>query len=150
MAQATPMRETTMHPSPHRDRIGLVPLMAGLIGPPAAWLLQLVVNYGLSSYSCYPASVPHVAVLPGWTGVWVGVLIINIIAIAIAIATTVLSYRNWRIVRDEHPGEADDLVETGEGRSRFIGLAGAITGLGFVIALVFDLIAILAVPQCGG
>jgi hypothetical protein len=146
----TAMSETTIHPSPQRHRIGLMPLMLGLVAPPAAWVIQLAVNYGLSSYSCFPDGSPRATVLPGWTGVWTGVLIINLVTLAIATGTTFLSYRNWHAVRDEHPGEADDLVETGEGRSRFIGLAGAISGLGFIMAILLDLIAILGVPQCSG
>jgi hypothetical protein len=146
----TAMSETTTHPSPQRHRIGLMPLMLGLIAPPAAWVLQLVVNYGLSSHSCFPDGTPRASVLPGWSGVWTGVLVINLIALAIAAATTILSYRNWHTVRDEHPGEADDLVETGEGRTRFIGLAGAISGLGFIMAILLDFVAIIGVPQCGG
>ncbi len=144
------MSETTMHPSPHRHRIGLMPLMLGLVAPPAAWTLQFIVNYGLSSYSCFPDGSPRATVMSNWKWVWAVVLIINLVALAIAIATTFLSYRNWHVVRDEHPGQADDLVETGEGRSRFIGLAGAISGIGFVLAILFDLIAILGVPQCSG
>lgn len=144
------MSESTMHPSPQRHRIGLMPLMTGLVAPPAAWTLQFIVNYALSSYSCYPDGSPRAAVMSNWRWVWAGVLAINLIALAIAIATTFLSYRNWHVVRDEHPGQADDLVEIGEGRSRFIGLAGAISGLGFIIGIILDLIAILGVPQCSG
>jgi hypothetical protein len=144
------MNDSTMHPSPQRHRLSLAVLMTGLAAPPAAWVTQLVVNYALSSYSCYPDSLPRASVLAGWRGVWTIVLIINLLALATAAATTALSYRNWHVVRDEHPGDADDVVEIGEGRSRFIGLAGAISGIGFTLAIVFDLLAILGVPQCSG
>ncbi|QXX74102.1 hypothetical protein [Methylovirgula sp. HY1] len=138
------------HPSPQRRRVGLVSLAIGLTGAPAAWVTQLVVNYGLSSYACYPASVPRGHVLPGWENVRIALLIINLLALMLAVGTTFLSYRNWVATRDEHPGALDDLVAAGEGRTRFIGLAGAISGIGFALAIVFDLIAVLGVPQCSG
>ncbi|MHB8884519.1 MAG: hypothetical protein ACYC5H_05445 [Methylovirgula sp.] len=138
------------HPSPQRRRVGPLALAIGLIGAPAAWVMQLVVNYGLSSYACYPASVPRATVLPGWEGSWIILVVINLLALLGAASTTFLSYRNWHVTRDEHPGALDDLVEAGEGRTRFIGLAGALSGIGFTLAIIFDLIAVLGVPQCSG
>lgn len=140
--QAT-MSDTGMHPSPQRARVGFVPLMLGLVSPPAAWSINLLVNYWLSSYPCSTTGLSK-------SGFWIGALLINVIGILVALGTTYLSYRNWHAVRGEHPGDADDVAEIGEGRARFIGLAGAISGIGFIVALIFDLIAILGVPQCAG
>lgn len=140
----------SMHPAPQRHRVGLAAQAIGLIGAPAAWITQLVVNFGLSSYACYPDSVPRSHVLPGWENAWIALLVINLLALVVAAGTTFLSYRNWLVTRDERPGSVGDLAESGEGRTRFVCLSGAITGVGFTLAIIFDLIATLGVPQCSG
>ena len=39
--------------------IGLGALLFGLCAGPAAWFLQLVVNYALASYACFPMTSAH-------------------------------------------------------------------------------------------
>jgi hypothetical protein len=52
------------HPSPHRHRVSLSALLFGLFGGPVAWIAQLVVNYGLASYACFPGDTPRTHVPP--------------------------------------------------------------------------------------
>lgn len=136
----------SMHPSPQRHRIGLVSLGVGLAGPPVIWTVQFIANYWLTSFACAATTAPRG--LNG--GARVAVLVINLVALVAAAAATFLSYRNWQTAQSEHPGTPEDLVATGEGRSRFVGLAGAVSGVGFLIAILFDLVSILGVPLCGG
>lgn len=135
----------SMHPSPQRHRIGIVALAVGLAGPPAIWAVQFLANYWVTSFACGAHTAPRG--LNG--GAWIAVLVINLVAVVAAAAATFLSYRNWEASKTEHPGTQEDLVATGEGRSRFVGFAGAISGAAFILAILFDLVSILGVPQCG-
>lgn len=136
------------HPSPHRDRVGLVPLFVGLWAAPAAWSGQLIVNYALASYACYPRYVPQHHVIAGWGGIWWGLLAINIAAILVAAAGAAVALRSWFATRHEHPGHVGHVLETGMGRSRFLALLGILTSVGFLVAVVFDTIVLLVVPLC--
>jgi hypothetical protein len=135
----------SMHPSPQRHNIGLLALAVGLVGPPAIWTVQFLANYWITSFACAANREPRG--LNG--GVWIAVIVINLLALAAASAATWLSYRNWQSAQSEHPGTPEDLVATGEGRSRFIGFAGIISGIAFILGILFDLVSILGVPQCG-
>ncbi len=124
--------------------------MFGTFGGPAAWIIQLVVNYGLASYTCYPRGAPRTSVVPGWGGIWGGLLALNLIAIVVALAAAWAAWRIWQATRHEDPGASGEVLEAGEGRTRFLGLVGIMTGLGFFLATVFDTVALFVVPQCIG
>jgi uncharacterized membrane protein YeiB len=136
------------HPAPHRDRISLNILLFGLFGAPVAWLGQLIVNFALASHACFSASMSRSRVLPGWEEIWFVLLLINIAAIMVALIAAATSYRNWHSTKEEHPSSSEALLETGEGRTRFMAASGIMTGLVFLIAILFDTIALFVVPQC--
>ncbi len=136
------------HPSPHRDRVGLVPLFFGLWAAPAAWSGQIIVNYALASYVCYPRYAPQQQVIAGWGGIWWGLLAINIVAILAAAAGAAVASRSWLATRHEHPGHTGHVLETGVGRSRFLALLGILTSVGFLVAVAFDTVVLFVVPLC--
>ncbi len=138
------------HPSPHDPKVGLGRILFGVFGGPAAWAAQLIANYGLASYSCYPRYAPRSQLVPGWESIWTFLLIINLVAVAVALVAASTAYRTWRLTRHEHPGNYGHALEAGEGRTRFLGIIGIMTGLGFFLATVFDTIALFIVPQCIG
>lgn len=137
------------HPSPQRGRVGLVATFFGLWAAPAAWVGQLIVNYGLASYACYPRYVPHAHAVAGWGGIWWGLLAINVVAILAAAAGGVVAYRDWQATRHEHAGRGGHVLETGEGRTRFLAILGIMTSAGFLAAVIFDTIVLFVVPLCG-
>ena len=66
----------------------------------------------------------------------------------ICVIAGLVSYRSWR----ETYGELVDrnrLVQFGEGRSRFLAMWGALTGLLFAILMVVSLIPLVVIPLCG-
>jgi hypothetical protein len=138
-----------IHPSPHRDRVGLFALWFGMFGAAAAWITQLVGNYMLVNLLCYRHQAPLSRELERGAGVWPAVLALNLIAMVVAVVATFTAYRTWRLTREEHPGDAQHALDVGEGRTRFMGLVGIMTSGGFVAAIVFDTIVLLIVPQCG-
>jgi hypothetical protein len=132
------------HPAPQRHRVGLLILSAALFAAPAIWGLRLVFNYALASYFCFPGSIRHYA-LPGWT--WPTLLGVDVLAIAIAVLAAIVSWRNWQRARHEAASDAP-LIEIGEGRTRFLALWGLMTGVGFAVAGIFDLVTLWIVPVC--
>lgn len=137
------------HPAPHRDRVSLLALGFGFFGGPAAFLIQLVMNYGFASHACFPSERPHTAPISGWGGVWSLLLILNIAALLVAIAAGAVSWSSWRATREEVSGESGGLIEAGEGRTRFLSVWGILTGFGFALAVLFDLISVIGAPVCG-
>lgn len=135
------------HPAPHRRRARNAALLAGLAAGPAAWLIQMSVNYGISSHGCYPADEPLRALTSG--SALAVILAVTIVAIVLSFAAALLSYGNWRRTRAEAGGETPETIEAGEGRTRFLALWGTFAGAGFTVALLFNLIGILGVPPCG-
>ncbi|MGH7025692.1 MAG: hypothetical protein ACREEB_19190 [Caulobacteraceae bacterium] len=117
----------------------IVLLILGVAAGPAAWVLQLVLGYGLASYACYPSDAPaRVSPPPGWHGE-AGVLLgLNLACLALALAGAALSLTLWR---DSGRGPA-------EGRARFLAMCGMFSCLGFATAILFDTVPILAVPAC--
>ena len=69
--------------------------------------------------------------------------------IALALICALLAYRNWRLSCDEFDGSAGELVELGEGRTRFLALWGLLVSILICVAAAFDLSFLLVVPLCG-
>jgi hypothetical protein len=136
------------HPAPHRHRISIRPLLLGLFGVPFLWGIRLVANYALASHFCFPdATRRHT--LPGTLGwIWPTMVAIDLLTILAGIATVLISYRNWRITADERASPNSVLIEIGEGRTRFLSLWALLVASLFILAAVFDLIALYVVPVC--
>ncbi|MEO8126069.1 MAG: hypothetical protein ABJF23_12225 [Bryobacteraceae bacterium] len=136
------------HPSPHRARIGVIPLWFGLGAAPLAWALQLLSSTALAGRDCFPHQNPLAE--PFFPGLWPVLLAISCTGITLAVAGGGVAWRNWRKTRDELPGSAHHLLDGGEGRTRFMGLSGMIASALFLIALIFGTAALFMVPLCGG
>lgn len=144
------------HPAPARDRVPLAALWFGVFGAPAAWTVQVLVNLALASHACFPRLFPLAApVTGGLRGIVVGV---SLVAIAVSAAAAVVAWGTWRRTRDEHQqgsGRAREhssgaaLLETGEGRTRFMALAGVLTGVTFLLVTILNTAAIFLVSPCG-
>jgi len=134
------------HPSPHRRRVSLAGQLFGVAVGPAAWIAQLVAGYGLSSYACYPGNTPLQSPPDG--GEHLLLLVINLVCLALAGAGLAVSWSSWRRTRDEMPGRAAGMLETGEGRSRFLAICGVLSAAGFAVAILFNLPSALALATC--
>ena len=137
------------HPAPHRHRVGIGTLLFCIIAPPAIWGLRLLVNYALTSRSCFPAELRHEASPPGLQWLWPTLTAFDAATIAVALVCAAISYQSWRRSREEADSSAGELVELGEGRTRFMALWGGLVSILFCVAAVFDFAFLLAVPICG-
>ena len=137
------------HPSPHRNRVRLLGLLFGLAAGPAAWIGQMLLGYGLSSYACYPKDEPRTASPPpGWNGEQLWLLVINLACLTLALAGLLVALAHWRRVAQEKAGGAHHMLNLGEGRARFMALSGMLTSGLFAATILFNTVNILGVPAC--
>ena len=137
------------HPFPHSCPASLFLLLGALAAGPAGWALQLMLGYGISSYACFPRNTPFLqSPPPGWNGEAGLLLAINLACLLLVLAGLLVSALIWR--RDPGKGLADaGRVQGGQaGRTRFLAACGVFSGLGFVVAVLFDTLPILATPAC--
>jgi hypothetical protein len=145
MSNAVPQE----HPAPHRGRVSLVSQLFGLAAGPAAWIAQLLLGYGLSSYACFPKDEPRLtSPPPGWSGEHVWLLVINLACLVLTGVGFLAAYSNWRRTRAEKPGGAHRLLETGQGRARFLSLSGMLACGVFAVAILANTWTVVGVPAC--
>lgn len=147
MANDTTAVQTQAHPAPHRERVGLLALAFGVLAGPFAWGVRLVLNYGIASTACFPDNARRLPPRPEWLRTTL--TSIELIAILVAATGALVSFRIWQSTRYESEGHAGHLIEAGEGRTRFLAVWGMITGVGFLLFNVFDLVAVMVLPKCG-
>ncbi|MGI9169750.1 MAG: hypothetical protein ACR2FH_06160 [Caulobacteraceae bacterium] len=139
----------TEHPAPQRAHVRPWVLLAALAAGPFGWIVQLVVGYGVAGYACYPGDGPRLTPpAGGWGAEHTGLVALNLICLAVALAGGALSWKNWRKVRGEKGGGARGLLETGEGRTRFLATCGILAGLGFALAIAFNTAEPLVIASC--
>jgi hypothetical protein len=125
-------------------------LAFAVLGAAAAWSIQLLVDYGLSAHRCFPTATPVIAdTVPGS---WAYPLVVafNIVAIMLAILSTLAARTIWNQTKEEHASPTHHLLAAGEGRTRFLAMCGQLAGIGFLAAILFDTPAIYMVPRCFG
>ena len=81
----------------------------------------------------------------GWTR-WVA-LAINLAAALVAIAAGMTGLAIWRAVGR---GDSEPAPNPLEGRARFFGVCGSLSGFGFLAAILFGAVMILGAPACRG
>ncbi|MBA3895696.1 MAG: hypothetical protein H0X36_00855 [Sphingomonadaceae bacterium] len=134
------------HPAPHRDRVSVPWLLAGLAIPPVAWTLEMLVGFGISSNAC-PLTQGSTSQV-GFSGEATLLIVLQIACLIVAIASGLMSWRHWRRVRLENKDSQHSHLTLGEGRTRFLALASMLTAGTFSIAIVFNLLEPILIPLC--
>jgi hypothetical protein len=112
---------------------GLIALWFGVLAGPAAWKLQLVLNYTLVPYACWQdmAFLNHVA---------------SLVTFLLSLLGGWVSWRSW-----EATGRGFDLELGGPvGRSRFMAISGLIFSVYFAIVILGQWIPNLLLSPCDG
>jgi hypothetical protein len=145
------------HPAPARNDVSPGLLWFGLAGGPAAWTIQTLVDLSLTSHGCYPRLFPLAApILAGLRGI---LATVSLAALLVCIVAAFAAIRTWSQTRHEHQansgagekhGPSTALLETGEGRTRFLALSGVMTSIVFTIAVLAHTVSIFIVGPCGG
>jgi hypothetical protein len=134
------------HPSPARHQVSLAALWFGLFAAPVVWSLQMLVLYPVVAHGCFPRDHPLSRPIFPTDPI---VLLVSIAALAVAAAAGVIALRGWRSTREEHPSNEEHLLETGEGRSRFMALGGMLLSGLFFFGIVLNGLPFLLLGPCG-
>ena len=121
-------------------------LLAALFAPPIGWSLHLITNYALASHSCYPGSVPKSPTSPA--GLWAILIAIDVVSLAISLAAIAFAYRAWQASAQEMAEHASPMVETGEGRTRFLAIWALLIGVLFFLTVASDGAALWILRTC--
>lgn len=143
---ASPAAGDQEHPSPHRSNTSLLRLWSGLLLAPAAWFLQLCVDTPLLSQACYPRDEPYTGALPA---LMPAVLLVDAVALAAVLASLAIAWRNWLHTRREKAGRTHRVLASGDGRSRFMAMAGMLTSGLVATAVLYIGLVHLLLSGCG-
>jgi len=138
----------TAHPAPHRDRVPGWQTGVGLFAAPAAWSVQSLLDVSLSGYACYPQDEPLAT--PIWSGLGTALAAANVVALLVCLIGGIVAWMAWRKSGAERPGSAHHLLESGDGRTRFLALAGVLTSLLFIVAVGFETVQSFVGLPCHG
>lgn len=122
-------------PAPETREPRFLSLLFGCSAAPLCWLGQVMLGYGATAYVCYPGD--HPVSLVQSEPLFAALMVFDVIALAGCAAGALVSWRGWRRVR---PG----------GRNHFLALWGLMSSLWFFAAVLFNVIASIAVPPCAG
>ncbi|HZZ88552.1 MAG TPA: hypothetical protein VFE13_09495 [Caulobacteraceae bacterium] len=118
-------------------------LLLALAAAPAAWALQLLAGYGLSSWACFPHDAPlRQTPPPGWGAERPMLLAVNLVCLALCLAALAIAAR----LRPR--GIAPAALDVRMARMRFLAHCGILACLGFAGAILFNTANILMVPAC--
>ncbi len=123
---------THAHPSPHHSgRRTLLALWAGLLGPPAAWILQLQLTYALVPWVCRSQKhwVLHRSAL---------------VFLAVSLGAGLVAWREWRGTDPERSTQASDILAV----HKFMALLGLLTAGLFSLLIVGQGLATLMIDPC--
>ncbi|HET8551630.1 MAG TPA: hypothetical protein VFM97_04060 [Gammaproteobacteria bacterium] len=125
--------------TPEREPIGFV-LGFAVLGAPAAWSLQLLIQYALASHACYPNNVPLSA--PLWSFTWwmlIGIELIALIAAGLGMFFSLSKWMEYRFI---------DATQTGLRRNQYLSRWALLTTSLFSIAIIFTIVMIFIEPIC--
>jgi hypothetical protein len=148
MTEETIGYSAARHPSPHRGRISLTALFYGMFTPPIAWAGNLMVTYALATHACYPGHDPLMQVIPGFDFVWPLILVLYLATLVLCVSSFVVSLRNWKASGTESDGHVHDLLDAGEGRTRYLSVIGMAYSVLFFAVTVTGVIILAIVPLC--
>jgi hypothetical protein len=134
------------HPAPERERISLWSMWLGIFLGPFGWFVQLTIDTFAMSQGCFPKDEPLTAplapIMPYVYGADAFALVLALVAGAVALA-------NWRKTRGEKPGREHHLIESGDGRTRFMSMSGMLVSGIILLAVIYAGLTHLALPGCG-
>jgi hypothetical protein len=133
-------------PAPRRNRVSMIRTGLGLFGAPVAWLAQFSLSEPLAAHACYPSQTPLSA--PIWEGLPVILAAISIACFATALLSGFIAWTSWRQFERKPDGDEGKIIEAGEGRYRFLLKLSLMSSFIFIVAILFNICAVLLVPPC--
>lgn len=143
---AAPPASMNEHPAPHRERISAWSMWLALFLAPAGWFVQMTVDTFATSQGCFPKDqplgTPVTAIEPFVHGADLFALVLGLVAVLIALA-------NWRKTREERPGRGHHLIESGDGRTRFMSMSAMLVSGMVLLAVIYSGLSHFALTGCG-
>jgi hypothetical protein len=143
---AAPATAMNQHPAPHRERISTWSMWLAIFLAPAGWFLQLAVDTFAISQGCFPKDqplgTPIAPIEPFVHGADLLALVLGLLAGFIALS-------NWRKTREEKPGHEHHLIESGDGRTRFMSMSGMLVSGMVLLAVIYSGLSHFALTGCG-
>lgn len=126
---------------------GVLRLFAGMVLAPLAWALEVLVGYALAAHACYPADVALAT--PTWAALRTVVDGVSLALWMLLFVGGAIAWSNWKATRPESNVDHHHILQSGDGRPRFMALCGLIVSGLFAVVLLFTSVGILWVPSCG-
>lgn len=136
------------HPTKHRARVGLGMLFYGLFAAPVFWAGNLLTSYALATHACYPGHDPLVRVIDGFGFAWPLILGCYFVTLGLCVSGFIVAFRSWRISGSESEGHGHQLIEVGEGRTRYLGIIGMAFSVLFFLVTLAGIVTLAIIPLC--
>jgi hypothetical protein len=133
-------------PAPGHGQMSTIRIGVGLFGAPAAWLVQFSLSEPLAAHACYPYQTPMP--VPIWEGLPVILVAISIACFAAALLSGFVAWTSWRQYRRKPAEKGRNVIETGEDRDRFLVKLSLMSSFIFIVAIIFNICAVLLVSPC--
>jgi hypothetical protein len=135
------------HPAPHRERAPSLALAFGLLSAPIAWVVHLLVNYSIAGQSCFGAAEMEGVALSSHDALST-IFVVDLGALALAVSAGYVAFELWKKTKNEKSGDTQELVQAGEGRTRFMAMCGILTSTLFGLAIAVDALGSIVGPSC--
>jgi hypothetical protein len=141
------MTESASHPAPARHDVALPALWVGLFGAALAWTLQELIGYAVVSHACFPSWQPYR--LPKAAGTWGVTVALSLVLLVLGAAGTWTAYRSWTRTGASGEDSLHHQTEVGEGRARFMALAGLLVSGMILFTMVMNVLVLFLIDPCG-
>ena len=126
---------------------GVVHLWVGIIVAPLAWSLHLLCCYSLAAHACFPTDVALGR--PLWPDLRTIVAAVTAMAWLTIVFGSGGAWLNWKATGSASGAGPSRILQTGDGRPRFMALCGLLVSTVFAVALCFTTIGVFLPPEFG-
>jgi len=129
-----------------RGRVSMIRIGVGLFGAPAAWLAQFSISEPLAAHACYPYQAPVSA--PVWEMLPAILVAISIACFSAALLSGFVAWTSWRQSERKPTEEEKSIIEAVNSRERFLVKLSLMSSFIFIVAIIFNICAVLLVSPC--
>jgi len=145
MNPATGSKPSTASPRLNQGKEGHLRTLVALFGAPTTWMVQLLLSEPLVAHACYPYQTPLAA--PLWDGLALLLSSLSLVCLVFALLSGFVAWTSWRQVASQ-ASSGGNPVEMTAGRRRFLAKLGVMSSLIFIVAVIFNICAVLLTPLC--
>lgn len=134
------------HPAPQRHAASLLLLIFAIVVGPVGWMLQLLVAFAVTSYLCMSSEI-----LADTSWLFPLLAAFSVLGLALAAAGLAVAWLLFKRTSNElggQGGEDNSVLDIGEGRTRFMAMAGIFISLVSLVATLASTFSLILVPLC--